>query len=359
MGEPYLPVVLWGGKNKPVNTVELYRQIREFQKNEKSVTGQGWEIEWDEWKSNKFGKQKWPSRITVPTEADFLFLIDKEKEVIQFKNSLLQLLTWNEGIRKWLLIRPLAVLELQQAWKGICAVTQYLMDHDVRQFYIRCLPVPVHSKFIQQHQTTIFSLLKFLQPDRFNGELTNLEETLLLKRKPFLFTMRCLDMVLARQYTCSMEVIGVTAESLAMVDWDVQKIILVENETNLYLLPPLQGTIALCSFGKALFLLKNIPLFQRVSLFYWGDLDEEGFMMLSNIRKLYPLTQSLLMDQFTVSFHKAEMTDQPSVYKHKIMDNLRSEELEAFEMLALSNGRIEQERLQQEYVANILKINLE
>jgi hypothetical protein len=65
------------------------------------------------------------------------------------------------------------------------------------------------------------------------------------------------------------------------------------------------------------------------------------------------------MDQFTVSFHKAEMTDQPSVYKHKIMDNLRSEELEAFEMLALSNGRIEQERLQQEYVANILKINLE
>jgi hypothetical protein len=65
------------------------------------------------------------------------------------------------------------------------------------------------------------------------------------------------------------------------VQWDIRRVILVENETNLYLLPAMPFTLAVFSSGKALHLLGEIGLFGALALYYWGDLDEEGFIMLN------------------------------------------------------------------------------
>ena len=40
-------------------------------------------------------------------------------------------------------------------------------------------------------------------------------------------------------------------------------------------------------------------MYKRQSLYYWGDIDVQGFEILSQFRSYFPQTQSLLMDRAT------------------------------------------------------------
>ena len=125
-GKPFASIILKGGKNKPENTVALHQAISQFQKNEKNVSKPGWKIEWTEWNSKKLGKQKWPNRILVDTEEDFLFLLKKEGEIKQFKLLVHQLLHWRTAIQDYLIEHPQVVLQYEEDWEGICGVVDYL-----------------------------------------------------------------------------------------------------------------------------------------------------------------------------------------------------------------------------------------
>jgi hypothetical protein len=353
--QPFEPILLFGGKKKPDTTRELHQRIQLFQQYEKVEGRNGWQIEWKESISKKLGRQQWPEKITVTTEADFLHLLQKQEEVAAFRMQLQVMLNWNNNIRGWLSAQPRRVLELQKKWKDISAVTDYLLANDVTGHYLRSLPVPVHTKFIDDNEAVILSLLKYLDPERFSTAFTKLDVALRLQQKPLIYSIRWLDPLLADKYSHGMEVMGVTPEGLRKLSWEIEAICMVENETNLHLLPQVKGMMAVWSRGKALSLLKEVPLLQQTKLFYWGDLDDEGFHMLNSFRQHYPHTQSLLMDQATVNFHFTEMKTQSLPYRKMQLPFLLTEEQTAYNTLSAVNGRIEQEQLQQEYIQQVLR----
>lgn len=348
-GIPFGPLRLRGGKAKPVSTLELYSNIDSFLKYEKKEEKQGWVIEWALWQSKTFGHQRWPSSISVNTEEDFLFLTGKQKEAQLFKVLIQELLLWNAGIKDWLETRPLKVLEYSTIWKDLCAVVDYLLHNDVRQYYIRSLPVPVHTKFIQQYQAIILSILKHLQPERFPENAKSLEVALGLQVKPSFFLLRWLDPALAGQYTSGIEVLSVPIKDLQNSAWEVGEVWVVENETNLYLLPKRRDALVVFSKGYALHDLTNIPLFQRARVFYWGDLDEDGYIMLHQFRGHYPHVQSVFMDEETAVLHHEEMIQHPFRLKQDQLQ-LTTNESKAYALLMQQDGRIEQERLKQDYL---------
>lgn len=354
LGTPFQPIMLRGGKNKPGTMAELFEQVKLFQANEKKGNNKGWIVKWEAWVSKKFGKQQWPSTICVNTEEDFLFLIKKEKEAVAFKEQLHQLLQWNELICTWLANRPAIVLELNKSWAGICAVVDYLLQHDVRHHFLRSLPVPVHTKFIEQHKRVIHAILHYLNRSKFPALDVDLEEALLLTRKPFLFTLRWLDESLSTRYSAGMNLFAVPVEYLQQQQWDIERVILVENATNLYMFPAIKGALVICSYGKALHLLKEIPFFHRSRLFYWGDMDEKGFEMLNDIRSYYLHTKSLFMDEATLVHHQADLGINSIAYQNKVFPLLLPYERKAYEMLLPNNQWLEQERLHQLYVQGIL-----
>lgn len=354
-GLPFQPIVLRGGKNKPDTTVALHEQIRIFQANEKRENKNGWTIEWEEWVSKKLGRQQWPAVVTVTTEDDLLFLLRKEKEILAFNDQLKGLLQWRPAIKDWLANKPALVLELTRSWSGICAVVDYLLLNDVKDHYLRSVPVPVHTKFIEQHKKLIHSILHFLNAERFSSLDVDLEEALLLNRKPFFFTMRWLDDNLARKFTAGMNLFAVPVNYLKNQLWDVERVILVENTTNLYLFPSIPGTLVICSYGKAMYLLKEISFLHKTQLYYWGDLDEDGFDMLNAIRGYYDHIISLFMDDSTITFHQAELTTKPMLYRKKELTLLHPHENRAYQLLLLNNQWLEQERLNQSYVQEGLK----
>src|SRR5260370_19266801 len=56
------------------------RWIRELEENSRSCKGFGYEIEWADINHRQLGRNRIPSRVTGPTEADALRRIDIERE---------------------------------------------------------------------------------------------------------------------------------------------------------------------------------------------------------------------------------------------------------------------------------------
>lgn len=85
-------------------------------------------------------------------------------------------------------------------------------------------------------------------------------------------------------------------------------------------------------------------------LYYWGDLDEEGFKMLNDFRALYPHAESRYMDTPCIMHHIQYLDIQPKFYRKDNLDLLTEEESAAFALLVQKNGRLEQEKILQSFV---------
>jgi hypothetical protein len=80
----------------------------------------------------------------------------------------------------------------------------------------------------------------------------------------------------------------------------IRKVLVVENKTTLYTtltLPKMNDTIAIFGSGFSVFNLKNVRWFDNLKLLYWGDIDVQGFEILSQFRTYFPQTKSVLMDK--------------------------------------------------------------
>lgn len=350
LNKPFAPITLWGGKNKPSTTVELHDQTKFFQQSEKTASKPGWTIEWQEWSSKKFGRQQWPNTISVQLETDLLFLLKREKETETFKSTVQMLVQWKAELPRWISQNVKDILPLKEVWPSLTKVIDYLLVNNVQQYYLRSIPVPVHTKFIKENERITVSLLQYLSPEKFSNHVSDIEKLLQLRTKPFLFTARWLDADCAKAFTNNMAVFGITPEDLQNMTWRIDKVICTENETSLYQLPELHNTLALCSNGNTVSSLKNIPMLAVTKLFYWGDMDEMGFLMLHHLRQFYPHAQSVMMDEATIQLHEKEITIQPARYKATEMAGLKSYEHAAYKILAERNGRLEQEQLQHLYI---------
>lgn len=348
LGQPFNVIILRGGKNEIPDNFKLFQdRIEDFKQYDKQTEGLGWSIEWKN--INKFNKQIWPDKITIDTEEDFLHLLKKKNEVALFRSLLDDLINRKPELVNWFALKPSIILELKDKWKDLLAVIDYLLMHDVKQHYLRSIPVPVHTKFIEQNETTLLSILKYLSND--TSSCKDIEEYLQLQKMPFLFPVKWLDKALAHSYTSGIEIMSISIESFKNFNKSIKRIILVENQTNLYLLPAMKNTLAVFSWGKALSLFQEITLFRDVELLYWGDLDEDGFCMLNNLRKYNPRAQSIFMDVETIRLHEKRTQHK---YKVEALSLLTKEEQAAFDLL-FPDGRIEQEQLRQDYIQDVLE----
>jgi len=89
---------------------------------------------------------------------------------------------------------------------------------------------------------------------------------------------------------------------------------------------------------------------------YWGDLDTWGLKMLSDVRQRQPHTQALMMDRATLTAHPGRVVCEPTQASLPAA-GLTIDELALFEFLcevAGQFGRLEQERLSQDYITSRL-----
>jgi hypothetical protein len=96
--------------------------------------------------------------------------------------------------------------------------------------------------------------------------------------------------------------------------------------------------------GFQVSLLRQAQWLADCAIWYWGDLDAQGFAILSQLRGYWPRTRSFLMVAGTLArYREAVVTG--TAAEETDLTNLEEEEAAVYRQLVAHNWRLEQERI--------------
>jgi hypothetical protein len=345
--KPFEKLVIRGDKSYTKSSLpDFEREIQQIVSQSKEKKGFGYTLEFQTVKTKYLGTQGLPVSIYFDSEKDFLRFLGKEKEVESFKASAVKIILAFPELKEWIIKNPMKVISNEMEWDSILKVCQYFIRNPKPNLYIRELPINVHTKFIERNKTVIRELLDILLPDDINGEHKEFEKRFYLKFSEPLIRFKILDKEISRQYFSGLDDISIPISQFETLHLPIKRVLVVENKTTLYTtltLPKMDKTIAIFGSGYSVFNLKNTQWFSNVELFYWGDIDVQGFEILSQFRSYFPHAKSMLMDKTT--FDTFFENDQGTPTNVSVMLNLTEEEQELYALLKINNWRLEQEKI--------------
>lgn len=207
----------------------------------------------------------------------------------------------------------------------------------------------IDSKFMERHRALVAALLDI----RFDGQASQLGLNSFLdaadEGEHWLLVVPLAPGLLPFSQQ------RVRARELRDAPLPANRILLIENDRCLHLLPTLPDTIAVLGSGLDLAWLRADWLRER-HLGYWGDMDTWGLRMLACARELQPHLEPLLMNQPLFDAHADTLAVPEPMNAGPIPpDGLTGIE-QAFyrHLLDKAKGRIEQEFLPQSTVMDVL-----
>ena len=358
--DSFFPKTIRSNKSVSSDFSEMRKELSDVIEHSKDRKGFGYTITYKQVNTKKHGVQSLPEEIGFQTETDFLKYLHKEKEVAQFKNGYSLILSHFPDLKEWIIKHPIKVIENQEKWNDLLKVCNYFIEKPNPNLYIRELPIQVHTKFIETNKGIIKELLDILIKEHINQEEPNFEKRFNLKYAEPTVRFRILDKQISQKYFSKVNDLSIPISQFEQLELPIKNVFIVENKTNLLTialtLPELEKTIVVFGSGYKVEILKNVEWFNKTDIFYWGDLDAQGFEILSQFRGYFPHTKSFLMDIETFDNFFEEDKGTPS----KIFTNLNltKEEKQLYEYLKENNWRLEQEKIPLEYVKNKLMNNL-
>ena len=369
-GESFFPKTIRSDKSVSNDFGEMRKELAEVIGHSKDNKNYGYTINYKQINTRKHGVQTLPEEISFQTETDYLKFLHKDKEAESFKNNAAFILTQYPALIEWIRKYPLKVIENKENWKQLLDVCAYFKQNPKPNLYIRELPVRVHTKFIEHNKGILLELLNAILPtDSINEEyLTtkDFEKRFGLRFNQSRIRLRILDQNISDKYLSGITDIEVTEEEFNKLKIPCKKVFILENKTNysnlmnFLTLPHLENSIGIFGSGYKISDLKNAAWLANKEIYYWGDIDTHGMQILSQMRKYFPNTRSIMMDFETLNSFQEEwgrgepinVTDLP---------NLNSEERELFEFIKTDNIntiRLEQEKISQAYVLERINMYL-
>lgn len=352
--ETLLPLNLPVGKIP--ETWSVFREeVDALMQKSKSHQRNGYRVETRDKNTRRFGRQQIPVLVWVDDELDFLILTGKTTEFEEFKVDCKLIRSRLPDLEHWLRENPDAVIKYHGKWLYLIDVCLYFLAHPTLDHVVREVPIPVDSKFIEQHEGILKRLLEELLPnERINSEETRFERRYGLREATTLVRLRFLNDQFRIRYGAPISDVSLPLSEVGNLDFSSERILIVENQTTFLALPTLPGTIAIFGKGFDATQLGKIEWMQRSVVFYWGDLDAQGFQILALLRRGLPQTQSLMMNIDTFhSFSTYVVPGTPTIVKD--LPELSHDEMQAYRWVAERNLRLEQERVDPRYVHSLLR----
>ena len=97
-------------------------------------------------------------------------------------------------------------------------------------------------------------------------------------------------------------------------------------------------------------ILKDVEWLTHCQIIYWGDLDAQGFQILSQLRSYFPQTISVMMDRETFDNFQ-EFSVLGTVCKIANLSYLTPEEHDLFTDLSQQTIRLEQEKIRKDFAS--------
>jgi hypothetical protein len=357
--ESFLPKKLRSNKSVSPDFNEMRKELADVIEHSKDRKGFGYTIIYRQIKTRKHGIQSLPEEISFQTETDFFKYLHKEKEVAQFRNDCSLIISNFPELKEWLIKYPAKVVQNHEHWADLLKVCACFKANPKPNLYIRELPITVHTKFIENSKGIIKELLDILIAGHVNQEFTlgdagGFEKRFNLKYAEPLVRFRILDTQIAQTYFSGIDDLSVPVGRFERLNLPLKKVFVVENKMNVLTFPVISKTAVIFGSGYGVENLKNVEWFNKIELFYWGDLDADGFQILSQFRGYFPHVKSILMNKETFdrfSQDKVEGTAGKSGAAY-----LQNGEKQLYDLLKLNNWRLEQEKIPLEYVKDVLDI---
>ena len=224
-----------------------------------------------------------------------------------------------------------------------------------RQRYLRALPLHgVDTKFVEQNMALVTALLDTLHDQDICAQ-GGLEAWLNCRATPSNWLHvkpLCADV---KRQLAGFELLRLPFEQLMTSPLPGRNIVVVENLQAGYELPDLPDTVAIFGARANTSWLRAGWLKDR-RIGYWGDIDTWGLKFLADARRKQAHIEALMMDEQTLLSHvergvpEERPTERPEYgltdAERRLFDKLRSR--------TFGVGRLEQERLSQDYVEHCL-----
>lgn len=319
--------------------------LRRLRDESKQVVGWGYSIDWRERRSRAFGKNQFPEKIFFETADDLTRFAGKSREFARFSSAAEEVRREFPELLEWIARNAQRFVDVSESLAGLLEVVRYLRDHPRPMVFARELPLSVDSKFIERHEATLRDWLDLtLPPHHIRSDERRFARRYGLREPEVHVLLRFLDETLRQGCGSRWSELSLPLSALAMLDPSPLEVVVIENKVNLLAFPARARTMALGALGRAVTELRDVAWLTRTPLWYWGDLDVEGFEILASLRRIFPQVRSVAMDQATFMAYRslavAGVGRSPSAPRE-----LTDSERIAFELCRDANLRIEQERL--------------
>ena len=352
VNSPFEKIIIPGNKTYTNNSLsEFEKEIKTIISQSKEKQSFGYMLGFKKLKTKYLGEQDLPIEIYFDEEKDFLKFINKEEEVKLFKKNIEIIIAAFPQLKEWVIKNPKKVISKDKEWDSILKVCKYFTENPKPNLYIRELPINVHTKFIEQNKSVIKELLEILLLENVNSSEKLFEKRFNLKFNEPLIRFKILDKTISQQFFSGLDDISIPINQFENINLPIEKVLVVENKTSLYTtltLPKMSNTIAIFGSGYSVNILKNVCWLNKVKLLYWGDIDVQGFEILSQFRSYFPNVESILMDKNT--FDNFFENDEGTLTNISTTLNLTEEEQDLYNLLKINNWRLEQEKIPLEYV---------
>lgn len=317
----------------------------------KAKQGSGYTVELVRRRSRDYGEQDFPDRITIDTLSDFISLTGCDRLLHRTRSVRDAVRTSFPQLAEWLRQNAVKLERYADVVTDLIAVATVFVQRPLPDCYLRELDVPVDTKFIEKHEAVLTQWLDILLP----ASAIDVGETkfarrygLRDRRQHHLF--RVLDQSLVDELTLPGDELSLPMRHLRSLPIRNSHAIIVENRTTLLTLPPMTRTVALGGVGDSVTRLREVAWLHRCAvILYWGDLDVDGFRILSNLRRLFANLNSVLMDEETYTAHRDKVVS-GNGRSHDAFANLTPSENMLMRQLGKDNLRIEQESIPHRYV---------
>jgi len=353
--EDLLPIEI---KLPKITQKELQKSFVSIQDRVKRLKETGLPLVYKEFCFKTIGSQKLPTLISFANLDEYLSYIGKKSEYDKFVKLYGDLTACYPTLKSLIYDKPFLILEYGDRWQMILKVLDFFVQDRQMGCYIRELSIEgVDTKFIENHKKVLDVLLSNILENKPLNSISNFffEKKYHLKYPQPQIRYRILDKDLYIQGLSDLEVV---IDEFKKLNIGCKKVFIIENKITFLSFFDIKRSIAIFGSGYKLSGLKDVAWLRDKEIFYWSDIDEDGFAMLSQIRGYFPQTKSIFMDSKTIEKYKNLAVSHNNQQNYKELPNLTKEEQVVYMRLQNDfygkNFRLEQERIPFNYIHKFL-----
>ena len=351
--EPFFPLVIPANKGRTTDDYgKRLNELNVLLSRDKSQVGYGYTVTLKNIKTRKQSFQSVPQEIYFESQADFLKFLRKETEFRSFKNDVGRINESLPALKPWVAANPFQVIKNSGKWEDLIKVCRYFRQNPAPGLYIRELPIRVHTKFIEANKGILKKLLDYLLPTAMiQTDENTFEKRFGLKFKEDLIRIRILDRNITIKTLKGISDLALPLSQFAGLNLECGKVFIVENIMNFLTFPVVPQSVVIWGRGFAVENLKFAKWLKDKLIVYWGDIDPQGFQILALLRRHYPQTRSMMMDQKTFDRFQSYAVAATDCKLHTLA-HLTVDEMRLFQKLINrhDHNRLEQEKIPHSYV---------